>query len=308
LEGIKPDPTTGGRTIDASKAIQTLLDTTDDLMNANQTLLPRIGEYSNPTNRETLRKAAYNKLRGTKNQIAKDMKKIDVELDAYDETMSLLEVDKLRADARKSAKIKADDQNIFDAIMEASRDEVFKKADQVAKRFGQTVDEANVFAALRTEIKDNLTTIEFVRDRLDGQVLPGGRLGVMFAQGIGAAIGAKGGPLTALLGIKGGDAIARIAMNNRFGGAMRMRLIRNISDDPAVLKAAQSLIDEIGKFDPTKVLGLPSPAIRLPGRTIQDTGGVFPAGKGTPGRTPKGQPGGGKFFRTFSSTPEDLTK
>lgn len=292
FEGIKP--VDGSLNVDA--AIATLRSTTDDLMDANRSMLPRINEYTTPVKREDLRAAAYAKLRGTKNQIANDKKKIDAELNAYDEYMSLLEVDELRASSRESAKIKADDKNIFDAIMEASRDTVFEKSEQVANRIS-TDESAKVFGSLRTMIKDNLNAIEFLDKTLRGQKVPGGRLGAMFAQGVGAIIGSNGGPLTALIGAKAGDAIARIAMNNRLGGSIRMGLIRKLNDDPAVLKAAQELIKQIDSYNPLSVPALPAPAIRLPAKQTVSSVSVIPAEKGIPGRDIKT----GKFFKTYLS-------
>lgn len=289
--------------LDTGQAVSTLQNQTDLLMDANRSILPEFEKLSVPISADEIRNLAIQQLDNiTPAQRKRVINQINREFTELPDTMSLTELDKLRAQARNSArdaKGAQKDANAFAALENAAREKVFEVSEKVAQRFD--TDASKAFVTLRDTIKNNINTIEFLQRTLQGQKTPGGRLGVMFGKGIGAIAGAKTGPLGALLTSEIGGIVARIAMNNRLGSAMRIKLIRNITDDSKILAAAEQLIQQVKGFNPLSVPALPSPAIQLPGRTTESSVRAIKASRGLPGRRPKGQPGGGRMFRTFKS-------
>lgn len=253
-------------TLNVDDAISTLAVQNDALMSVNKKIFPALEQFAGPIDRSLIKKAAFSKVTGTPRQRALTKARIEAELDFLPDNLSLTAIDRFRAQARvsgRNAQGIQKDFNAFAALENGARDVLFERAQKAASRFGKEAE--NTIALLRNEIKNNINTQEFLRDVLQGTKAPGGRLNILFGRTIGAIAGVKGGPLGSLVGSEVGAIVSRVLLDNRLGSSAKMRLIRNMTDDPQILRAAEQLLGEIQKFNPFDTPGLPAPAIRLPG-------------------------------------------
>lgn len=177
--------------------------------------------------------------------------RIERQLDALPDEIGLVELDKLRAKFRRGARDAKDLQksyNEYSALENATRDTVFDVTDNLP------FDTNKEFQALNTEIKNTLATMEFIDQSLRGSKVKGGRMGQYFSRVVGSIAGSKLGPIGSLVGSEIGAAVNRILQNNQYGTSFKMKLIRNMTDDPKVLREAERFLNQLQN---TKPLALP---------------------------------------------------
>jgi hypothetical protein len=97
------------------------------------------------------------------------------------------------------------------------------------------------------EVKD------FLDVTLRGKKIKGGRLGEYTGRLVGALAGSAGGPLSTIAGSEVGGAVANILNNNQLGSSFKMNLIRNITDDAAILKEAQDFLKYAQDYAPLQL-------------------------------------------------------
>jgi hypothetical protein len=290
--------------VNPSDAIFTIEDRLNMAQKAKQKLMPTIDKFTAPVTREELRKSAINKIGevtpADKSQI---IARIDKQIAALPDDFKISKLDKLRAQFRGSAynaKGEQKPKSHYAALENAARELVFDKTDNLP------FDTDGLVKGLNIYIKDQLALKKFLTEKIQGQSVKGGRLGEIAASGIGAVAGAKGGPIGVVLGSKVAGKIQSILVNNRLGSKAKLSLIKEVTDDPAVIKAAEQLLRQAGEYRPP--LGLPAPATPLGPRTTPTTVRAVSAQKLPAGsaRVPKGQPGGGQIRTAYSSTPAPL--
>lgn len=175
---------------------------------------------------------------------------------------------------------------------------------QVAKSLQEGLEEMAATAGhtdvaqLSREIGDRLEAAKFL-ESLNGQTIKGGRLQKYVFMGIGASLG---NTLPAkVLGAIGGEAMAQLLIDVNVSSPMKRLILKHIADtNPAAYDATLKWIAEQQGAQELRLL-LPEGAMRMPAGVGESSVKSVPAPKGEPGRTPKGQPGGGQFFKTFKS-------
>lgn len=275
----------------------------DTVLDAKNKLLPEIDKFVPKTSREALIKEAIEGIRGTVSPAdeADLINAINKQIDALPEELSLVEMDSLRARFRQSARDARGLQkraSEYSALENTFRDKVFAITDDLP------FDTNGEFAALNTYVRDMIEAKTFLDKTLRGQKVKGGRLGTYVGRLLGGFAGSQAGIFGTILGSEVGGTIAKILQNNQLGSSMKMKLIRNITDDPKILKEVDNLLKGVSEYNPLLTPTLPPGAIPLGPKTGQSSVQLLPAPLGEPGRTPAGQSGGGQFFRTFQSTPE----
>lgn len=251
FSGVKVE----NRRINPNEAIETIDKRVDTIMEAKKDMLPEIDRLSPDISREDLYARAAAALEGKQlpGDTEKLLKELRTQIDAMPENMKPSQVDAIRAQARKSgrdAKGIMKDSNVSAAIEKAARDAIFDATDNLP------VANAGDYKALNDYVKKMLGTREFLDESLRNQKVEGGIVRNLTARAIGAVAGAKGGLLGAIAGSEVGGAIADIITNASLGSSAKMRLIRNMTDDPKILDEAERLLKEL---QVTNAPGLPAP-------------------------------------------------
>lgn len=267
LKGIVSDPNiyrgikVVDTKIDPTDAIGTLDNRIDSAMDAKSRLLPELDAKVPPISKQKIREKALAEIRGTSTPKIEDdlVRAIDAELSVLPDTLKPSEADALRARFRKAsrdAKGMQKSNSEYSAIENALRDSVFDVTDNLP------FDTSGEYAQLNKFIKDMIETKDFLDKTVRGQVVKGGRLQSLAARGIGALAGSKGGILTTLLGSEIGGAVSNIILNNQLGSSLKLKLIREIVDDPAILKQIESMLVDTKKYNP--ILQLPEGVSKNP--------------------------------------------
>lgn len=280
--------------INPDEAIATVDDRINKLMEAKINSLPEIDRLVPATNKSVIRQEAINGITGKYTPADEQslIKRIDNQLNAYPDEMIPSQIDKMRAQMRLSARdakgqMKSDSE--YAALENASRDTLFNITDKLP------VENAGEYKALNDYIKQMITTKEFLDKTLRNQVVKGGRLAGYSMKIIGAVAGASHGILGSLAGGEIGGAISSIITNNALGSSLKMKLIRGLTDDPAILTKAEKLTGQLKQATPKM---LPAPTTQF--RTQVPSGQpipVIPAGSnmeftgaGPVANTPAGYP------------------
>lgn len=248
-EGLKVEK----GTINPDKAIGLVDERIDRGLTVTKGLLPEMDKYIPDISKDVLRRKAYSEVakQGLLQADEEDiLRAIDKQIDAMSDMLKPSKIDEIRAKARNSsrtAKGQLKRNNEYAAIESAARDLVFESADQLPTATkGQ-------FAELRTYIKQNIDLKTFLDETIRGQKVAGGRLGVYVGRGIGAVAGAQGGIFTSILGAEAGGKVASILMNNQLGSSVKLKLIREITDNPTVLKEAELFLGVQKAYVPPKL-------------------------------------------------------
>jgi len=239
--------------INPDGAVATVRNRIDILMDSKAKLLPELDRITPKKSKEIIRQKAISNLKGTPADILDDTSKINRQLDALPDELSVSEIDTFRAQARQSARDAKglSKTNEYAAIEKATRDTVFDITDNLP------FDTNKEFQSINNEIKNLIGMEEFLDKTIRGQIVKGGRLTNVVGRVVGAIAGSKGGPLGAIAGSEVGGVIADIITNTQLGNSMKMKLIRNITDDPAVLKEAEKFLLKVMNYKPPQ---LPAPA------------------------------------------------
>lgn len=251
FRGLKVD---SNSRIDPTDAIQLIRERRDSVQDVLSETLPEIDRFTPRISREALRQKALAGVEGKglpldEASLARD---INAQIDALPEKMSITEIDKIRARARQSARDakglqKRDSE--YTAIENAARDTVFDATENLP------FDTNQEFIKARVYVKDLINTEEFLDRTMRGQTVRGGRLTNLVGRVVGAIAGSKGGPFASFVGNEVGGRIADIIVNNQLGSAMKMRLIREITDDPRVLVEAQNVLMKAKAYTPKQITG-----------------------------------------------------
>jgi hypothetical protein len=272
------------------------------MMLAKSKMLPEV-ERLNPTKitkAELYERAIkdFQVTRATPADQGRIIKDIERQLSALPEELSLTELDQLRAKFRTGARDAKGLQRSADeyaALENASRDLVFAKTDDLP------FDTNREFAKLNNEIKNTIAVQEFLDKSLRGNKVKGGRLGQYFGRTVGAIAGSKLGILGAIGGSELGGAISRILQNNQLGSSFKMAVIRQMTDDPKIIKQAEQFLKKLGD---TPQPSLPPASSQY--RSIIESG---PAKNIPPrGDVPVGLGDEAPTFRNSQSTPAILPK
>lgn len=259
FKGIKVE----NQSVVPDEAIETIADRLDIAMDAKGKLLPEIDAVTMPVPRDVLRQKAYDSVRGQYTPADEQdiLKAIDKQINALPEKLKPSEIDAFRARARKSsrdAKGLQKSTSEYTALENAARDTVFEMTDNLP------FDTNKEYPALNNYIKNLIEVQTFLDKTLRGKKVKGGRLGTYTGKIIGAIAGSQGGVLGSIAGSELGGAIANILSNAQLGNSLKMSLIKNMTDDPAIIKAVQDLLQKAQKYNPLDVKALPAGATRLP--------------------------------------------
>lgn len=286
-----------GNRIDPSEAIEVIKERISLGMDAKNKLLPELDKKVQKIPKRKIREKALAGIRGQYSPADEEdiLRDIDRQLKALPDDFSLSEADNFRARFRKSSRDakglqKRDSE--YAALENAFRDAVFDVTDDLP------FDTSGEYAQLNKFIKDMIDTELFLDKTVRGQIVKGGKLGNYIARGIGAIAGAQGGILTTLLGAELGGFVANIVTNNQLGSTLKMKLIKNVVDDPAILKQIENMVQKTQKFNPIEMPALPpGPIIAGPAMSPDMGFRLVPAKKYPTSINPKT----GKFQRVYKS-------
>lgn len=232
--------------INPDEAIDIVRNRTDSLLEAKGKMLPEIDRFMPETPKEIIRQKAIANLEGTPADVADDIAKINKQIDVLPEKLTVSQIDKFRAQNRKSAKdVRGITKiNEYTALEKASRDTVFDITDNLP------FDTNKEFQAINNTIKNLINAEEFLDKTLRGQIVKGGRITKLTGKVIGAIAGSHFGILGTLAGSEVGGAITSIITNNQLGSSIKMRMIKNLTDDPAILKEAENILRKTQQYKP----------------------------------------------------------
>lgn len=287
-------------TINPDLAIENVDGRIDVLLNAKKDLLPEIDKFTIPKSREVVRQKALAEVKGSVSPADEQdlINAINKQVDALPETLNSQQLDVLRAQFRQSARNAKGLQKSaseYSALENATRDTLFEHTDNLP------FDTNGEIASLNTQVKDLINAKIFLDKTLRGQKMKGAFFGNLFARGMGAVVGSKFGVFGTILGAETSGAIFDIMLNNQLGSSLKLKLIRNISDDPRILNEVEKVLKQAQDYDVFSKKALPAGAIPMGAKSGESGVEVIKAGKGQVGIDPKT----GRFLKTFSSTGED---
>lgn len=230
--------------INPDDAVAVIDDRIGRVMDAKHEMLPKIDKLVPETPRDVLRQRAIEDIKGkfTPADETSLIEAINKQVDAIPETLKPSDIDSLRAKFRASARNAKGLQKSsseYAALENAARDTVFDITDNLP------VSGAEEYKALNNYVKNMITTKEFLDETLRGQIVKGGRLRGYAMRTIGAIAGTSHGPLGAIAGSEVGGLVADVITNNQLGSAVKMSLIKNITNDPEIIAQAQKLLGDI---------------------------------------------------------------
>jgi hypothetical protein len=234
--------------IDTKLSQEAIQERIDMLMDAKGQMLPELDKIAPRLTREQVRAEAYQNLDNVPLPPADKARikaRIDTQVDALPDEMDISMVDSHRAAFRNAARDARDRQepgSEYTALENATRDLVFKATDNT------NIGMAGDFAALNKNIKDLIGLKEFLAKRIDGQVVKGGRLGGYFANVVGGIAGSGHGMLGTFVGARIADSIAAVIRNTQLGNAIKLKLIKGMTNDPAAIEEAQRLLKQIQEY------------------------------------------------------------
>lgn len=265
-DGLKVE---NGR-INATKAIETLDTRIENLLNAKRAMLPEIDRLVPAVDKSMVRNNAVANIQG-KYLLENEkllIKAIDDQLAPYPDKLPPSVIDDIRAKARAEARNAQGLQKSsseYAALENGARKTIFDVTDNLP------VSNAKEFTTLNVYVKDMIIAKTFAENVLNGQAVKGGRLGGYLGRAIGATALSGYGVFATLAGAEIGGLITNILTNNQLGSSMKMVLIRNLTDNPAVLLQAEKLL---GGLKNTQPLQLPAPTSQFKtqvgsGKTIE---------------------------------------
>lgn len=230
------------------EAIEIIKKRKNILLDAKRTLLPEVDRFTPKTSREVVRKKAINNIKDKYSPADEQdiIRAINRQVDALPAEMTATEIDTLRARFRQSARdakgIQRRDSE-YSALENATRDTVFDVTDNLP------FDTKKEYQTINNTIKDLIETEIFLDKTLRGQIVKGGRLSNLAGRTIGAIAGSQGGILGAIGGSEIGGIVANIITNNQLGSSMKMKLVKEVTTDPAIIKAAQDFVSKSQKYN-----------------------------------------------------------
>ena len=235
--------------INPDEAIQVVKNRKDLLLDAKRTLLPEVDRFTPKVAKEVIRQKAIQNIRGKYTPAdEKDLiRAINKQVNAMPDEMTATEIDGFRARFRSSARNAQGLQKSsseYTSLENATRDTVFDITDNLP------FDTNKEYQAINNTIKDLISTEEFLDKTIRGQIVKGGRLTNLLGRGIGAIAGSKFGVLGTLGGSEVGGAVANIITNNQLGSSVKMKLIKEITNDPAILKQATDFLLKTQRYTP----------------------------------------------------------
>ncbi len=231
--------------INPDLAIAQLDSRIEPLLDAKSSILPKLDSIVPATPKSVIRAKANEFIDRGVNSLkdkAAAKERMEAQLAEYPAEMAPSQIDRLRAEMRGSARdakgqLKSDSE--YAALESAARDTLFDITDNLP------VANAAEYKALNNYIKQMITAKTFLDKTLRSQVVKGGRLNGYSMKIIGAIAGSSHGPLGTLAGQAVGGVVSDILVNNQLGSSFKMSLIRNLTDDPAILAQAEKLLKEV---------------------------------------------------------------
>jgi hypothetical protein len=261
------------------EAIATIQTRIDTVLDAKKKILPEIDRLVPETTKDVWRNNTLKYVQGTPADKAQIIKKIEAQLEPLPDTLSATKVDGLRALFRKSsrdAKQRLKEGSHYSALEQGFRDTVFDIADNLPA--GSIKSN---YIGLNTFVRDMIETQNLLNKQIRGMKVKGGRLTNLLGRGVGAVVGSKGGIFGAIAGSEAGGLIANIIVNNQLGNSFKLKLIRNITDDPKILREVEKILGELQKTTPPllppardefRTVIRTGKSIRLPSKTPSETG------------------------------------
>ena len=252
-------------------AINTIQGKINMLLDAKSKILPEVSKFTPKIPKERLRDTAVKYLEEEgmlEADLADAIARLDRQLAAQPAELSIVQMDALRAKARKSsrnAKGQLKSQSEFAALENASREIVFDATD------GLVAGSKGELAALNVQIKNLIAAEKFLDKTIRGAKVKGGRLGKISGRMIGVVAGTPGGVIGSLLGAEVGAVVADIVMNNQLGSSLKMKLVKTMVNDTALVAEIAKLVEEVQSFRPPE-LGAPTTEFRTQtpsGKTIE---------------------------------------
>lgn len=265
FKGIKVD----NKKINPDEALSVVNDRLDRLTEAKSKILPELDNKVPGISKQTIRENAINDIRG-KYTLADEqdiINGIDKQLAAYPDTMKISEVDALRAKFRTSARNAKGLQKSsseYSALENGTRKTVFDVTDNLP------FDTSGEYKQLNSNIKNLINTADFLDNTLRNQVVKGGRLGEYVARGLGAVAGSQFGVFQTILGAETGGFISNVLTNNQLGSSLKMKIIKEITDDPIVIQKAEELLKNVKNINVPRL-----PAPRDSFRTVKGSGNTI---------------------------------
>lgn len=246
------------------QAIDTLQGRIDVAMDAKAKILPLADKYGTSVKKAAVYQEAVDWIKSQKLAPAEEKKviaAIEKQLQDVPNEMLPSTADEFRARFRKSSTdakgiLKRDSE--YAALENAFRELVFETTDDLP--FG----DAGTFGELNTYIKQQISAIDFLDQTLRGQTVKGGRLGGYTSRVVGAIAGSGGGLFGSLVGAEVGGVISDIIANNQLGGSIKLALIKEITNNPEVIRLAEKLIREGEGFAPRQIAAPVNEQINLP--------------------------------------------
>lgn len=245
FKGIKVE----NKRINPDEAIATIDARIDQILDAKQKILPEVDRVAPEITKAELKARALSsstvRALSPADQISMAAA-IDKQLDPLPNTLKASEVDKLRAMFRTSARNSRGLplSNEYTALETATRNAVFDLTDNLP------FDTSSTYKNLNNYVKTMIDTKEFLDKTLRGQTVKGGKLGEYVARTVGAIAGSHAGPLGAIMGSEVGGTISNIITNDQLGSSQKMKLISNLTDDPEILKAVDTLLKQAQDYTP----------------------------------------------------------
>jgi len=239
--------------VQVDDAINVIDDRIDKALTLKREFISEVDRFVPKTPKEIIREKALADIKGTMlpDDEASLAARINKQIDALPDELSLSDIDTMRARARQSARdakgqMKSDSE--YAAMENALRDTEFEITDRLAFSGGKFKD-VNNYIRKQIEVKN------FLDKTMRGQVVKGGKLGVYGGRAIGAIAGAAGGPLATLASSEVGGYIAKIMMDRQLGNTLKMRFIKQVTDDPEIIAEAEKILQgakdyEIPKLPP----------------------------------------------------------
>ena len=239
-------------------------------------------------------------------ELSKSLRELDTFFkslkEAYGDVLSAQDLNDIRIGMNRRSR--SFDKDVF------KQDSAFSIADASRNRIDELVPEgiANKVNAEWGRLEGIKRTADILHNQtIDVGVLGGqlGRyLGVLGLAAAGGGVKGPGGLVVAGIAAHfGGEAVAQLLRNRRFGKQIKAEIIDTIRRDEVLIKQIIAETEGANKEMLERLL-LPAPAettIPLGVPTRPSEVKVIPALKGEPGRVPKGEEGAGQFFKTFKS-------
>jgi hypothetical protein len=261
--------------INPDKAISIVDERIEPLMELKSRMLPELDRFVSPVKRESIMYRAFDAIRGKLSPAdeAGLIERIKEQMAAVPEELMPSEIDTLRAQMRKSARdargqMKSDSE--YAALEKAARDSVFDITDNLP------VENAAEYVAMNDYIKQMIHTRDFLDETLRNQTVKGGRLGGYAMRLMGSLAGSTFGPAGVFGGHVLGGVISDIILNNQLGSSFKMNLVRNLTDDPVIIRTAEALLRGLEQHNVPMLPGRGESSYQSPPMYATERGSVSP--------------------------------